>query len=92
LLRRIIIQAVEIGERSNDMAIVKVIEVLAQSDQSWEDATRIAVTEAAKTVRGIQSIYIKEFQAVVENDQVTQFRVNAKISFVVRDNMRADNP
>jgi dodecin len=92
LLRRIIIQAVEIGERSNDMAIVKVIEVLAQSDQSWEDATRIAVAEAAKTVRGIQSIYIKEFQAVVENDQVTQFRVNAKISFVVRDNMRADNP
>jgi len=73
------------------MAIVKVIEVLAQSDKSWEDATRSAVAEASKTIRGIQSIYVKEFQAVVENDQVTQFRVNAKISFVVRDDMRGDN-
>jgi dodecin len=70
------------------MPIVKVIEVLAQSDQSWEEATREALREASKTVKGIQSIYIKEFQAVVENDQIVYFRVNAKISFVVRDDIR----
>jgi dodecin len=70
------------------MPIVKVIEVLAQSDQSWEEATREALREASKTVKGIQSIYIKEFQAVVENDQIVNFRVNAKISFVVRDDVR----
>lgn len=70
------------------MAIVKVIEVLAQSSESWEDATRQALMEASKTVQGIKSIYIKEFQAVVENDEVTEFRVNAKISFVVKDRMR----
>ena len=65
------------------MAIVKVIEVLAQSPKSWEDATQEAIKEASKTVRNIQSIYIKEFQAVVENDQVVNFRVNAKISFLI---------
>jgi dodecin len=70
------------------MTIVKVIEVLAQSEQSWEDATREALREASKTVKGIQNIYIKEFQAVVENDQIVNFRVNAKISFVVRDEVR----
>ncbi|HSJ55946.1 MAG TPA: dodecin family protein [Anaerolineae bacterium] len=70
------------------MAIVKVIEVLAQSKESWEDATRVALTEAAMTVQGIQSIYIKEFQAVVENNEITEYRVNAKISFVVKDRMR----
>jgi dodecin len=70
------------------MAIVKVIEVLAQSDQSWEEATREALREASKTVKGIQNIYIKEFQAIVENDQIVNFRVNAKISFVVRDDIR----
>jgi dodecin len=70
------------------MAIVKVIEVLAQSEQSWEEATREALREASKTVKGIQNIYIKEFQAVVENDQIVNFRVNAKISFVVRDDIR----
>jgi dodecin len=70
------------------MPIVKVIEVLAQSEQSWEEATREALREASKTVKGIQNIYIKEFQAVVENDKIVNFRVNAKISFVVRDDVR----
>jgi dodecin len=74
------------GEKN--MPIVKVIEVLAQSDQSWEEATREALREASKTVKGIQNIYIKEFQAIVENDQIVNFRVNAKISFVVRDDIR----
>ena len=67
------------------MAIVKVIEVLAESNTSWEDATRQALIEAPKTVRNIKNIYIKEQQAIVENDQITQFRVNAKISFIVKN-------
>lgn len=65
------------------MPIVKVIEVLAESNESWEDATRQALREASKTVENIESIYVKEFQAIVENDQITAYRVNAKISFVV---------
>ena len=70
------------------MAIVKVIEVLAQSNESWEDATRQALTEVSKTVRNIQNIYIKDFQAVVENGKVMNFRVNAKVSFLVDPEMR----
>ena len=65
------------------MSIVKVIEVLAQSDKGWEDATQQALKEASKTVRNIQTIYIKEFQAIVENGKITNYRVNAKISFLV---------
>ena len=65
------------------MSIVKVIEVLAQSGTSWEDAVQQALQETSKTVRNIQSIYIKEFQAIVENNQIVNFRVNAKISFLV---------
>ncbi|MBV9488640.1 MAG: dodecin domain-containing protein [Verrucomicrobia bacterium] len=61
--------------------IVKVIEVLAQSDKSWEDAAQAAVAEAAKTLRNIRSVYVKDFEAAVENGKVTQYRVNAKISF-----------
>ena len=51
------------------MAVVKVIELLAGSEQSWEDAARQAVAEATKSVRGISSVYISEFQATVENDR-----------------------
>lgn len=67
------------------MAIVKVIEVLAQSDRSWEDATAQALAEAAQTVRNIQNIYIKEQQAVVQDDEIVAYRVNAKISFFVEE-------
>jgi hypothetical protein len=61
--------------------MIKVIEVLAESDTSWEDAATEAVTRAAKSVHGIKSIYIKEMEAKVENNKITKFRINAKISF-----------
>ena len=65
------------------MAVVKVIEILAESDKSWEDATRMAVSEAAKTVRNIQAVYIEGFQAIVENNEIVRYRVDAKVSFLV---------
>jgi flavin-binding protein dodecin len=65
------------------MAVVNVIELLGESEQSWEDATRQVVTEATKTLRGVTSVWVKEFQATVENDQVKNFRVTAKVSFVM---------
>ena len=67
------------------MAIVKVIEVLAQSEKSWDDAAQQALTEAKKSVRNIQSIYVKELQTIVENGEIRNFRINAKISFKVDD-------
>ncbi|MEZ4715877.1 MAG: dodecin family protein [Caldilineaceae bacterium] len=60
------------------MAIVKVIEVLAQSEKSWDDAAKQALIEAKKSVRNIQSIYVKEFQAIVENGEIHNFRINAR--------------
>lgn len=65
------------------MAIVKVLEVLAESEKSWEDAARQAVASAGKSVRDIRHVYVSEFQATVENGEVKNFRVNAKISFMV---------
>lgn len=61
--------------------MVKVIEVLAQSETSWEDAAKNALDEAKKTLRNIRSIYVKDLEAKVENDKIVQFRINAKISF-----------
>ena len=65
------------------MAILKVIEVLANSTTSWEDATRKAVADASKTVKNIASVYVQEQSAVVENGEVKEFRVNLKITFKV---------
>jgi len=64
------------------MSIAKVIEVLAEGD-SFEAAVQAAVSEAAETVRGIRHVYVKEVQAVVEDDRVVKYRVNAKLTFVI---------
>jgi flavin-binding protein dodecin len=65
------------------MALIKVIEVLAESPNSWEEAAQTAVKEASASVRGIASVYVKEFEAKVENDRITSYRINAKITFAV---------
>lgn len=64
------------------MSIVKVIEVLAQSSESWEDAARNALDQASRTVRNIRSLYVKEMQLVMKDGE-PQFRLDAKISFEV---------
>ncbi len=63
--------------------MLKVIEVLAESDKSWEDAAAHAVKRASKSVHGIKSIYIKDMNAQVENNKITKYRINANISFVL---------
>jgi len=65
------------------MAILKVIEVLANSNESWEDATRNAVKQAAKSVKNIRSVYVQDQSAIVNGDNVTEFRVNIKITFEI---------
>jgi flavin-binding protein dodecin len=65
------------------MAVLKVIEVLANSDTSWEDATKKAVKQAAKSVKNIRSVYVQEQSAIVKDDAVTEFRVNVKLTFEV---------
>lgn len=61
--------------------VVKVIEVLAESEKGWEDAAGEAVKQAARTLKNIRSIYIENFEAKVEGNRIVRFRVNAKISF-----------
>jgi flavin-binding protein dodecin len=65
------------------MAVLKVIEVLSNSDKSWEDATRKAVKHASKSVKNIRSVYVKDQSAIVKSGEVTEFRVNLKVTFEV---------
>ncbi|GAL62470.1 MULTISPECIES: dodecin family protein [Algibacter] len=65
------------------MAVLKVIEVLANSEKSWEDATRKAVKHASKSVKNIRSVYVQDQSASVKDGEVADFRVNLKITFEV---------
>jgi len=63
--------------------VVKVIEVLAQSKKSWEDAADNAIKEASKSVKNIKSIHISSMSAKVNKNKIIKYRINAQISFVV---------
>ncbi len=65
------------------MPVLKVIEIMASSPKSWEDAAIIAVKTAGETVKGIRSVYIQHMSAEVEKNKISEFRVTAKISFEV---------
>jgi len=71
-------------ERRHKMSVVKVIEILSESNESWEIAAQNAVTEAGKTVSNIKKIYVRNLQAVVEGNKIVKYRLNAKISFIVK--------
>lgn len=61
--------------------IVKVIEVIASSENNFSEAAQNAVKEASKSVKNIRSVYIKEMNANVQNNLIVSYAVNAKISF-----------
>lgn len=67
------------------MSIIKVIEVIATSNKSFDDAARNAVTEASKSVKNIKSVYIENMKAEVENNSISTYAVNAKVSFEVNN-------
>ena len=63
------------------MPIVKVIEVISSSTTGIEDAIQTAVSEASKTVRNIDSVYVKDIKAHVKDGKITTYGVVCKISF-----------
>ncbi len=64
-------------------SIKKVIEVLASSDKSFEDAMQNALTEVGATVKEIKSIYLKDQSCRVQNNKIVEYRITAKVSFTV---------
>lgn len=66
------------------MAVLKVIEIMADSSKSWEDAAKNAVAHASKSVNHIKSAFVQSQSVVVKDGGVTDFRVNVKITFEVK--------
>ncbi len=66
------------------MAVLKVIEVLADSDKSWEDATENAISKASQSVKDIKSAFVHSQSVVVDNDKIKKFRVNLRVTFEVK--------
>jgi flavin-binding protein dodecin len=61
--------------------VIKVIELVGVSSQSWSDAARRAVEEASKTIRGITGVDVVQSTATVEDGKISEYHVNVKIAF-----------
>ncbi len=66
------------------MAIMKVIEIMADSDKSWDDAAANGVIQAAQSVKNIRSAWVQDQSCVVKGDKVISYRVAMKVTFEVK--------
>ena len=66
------------------MSVAKVIELIGSSKVSFDDAVKNALKEASKTVRGMTSVWIQNFSALVDNGKITEYRVNLKVTFLLK--------
>ncbi len=67
------------------MSVLKVVEILGNSTVSWEDAVQQVVNEASKTIKNIKSVYVQDMQAMIKDNKIVQYRVNAKVTFAIVD-------
>jgi len=66
------------------MSVAKVSEITSSSDKSFEDAIQTGITRASKTLENIQGAWINEQTVVVKNGKVAEWRVNMKVTFVLK--------
>jgi len=67
------------------MSVLKVIEVLGNSTESFEDAVKNVISEASKTVKNIKSVYVQDMQVSVKDNKIAEYRVNTKVTFGIVD-------
>jgi flavin-binding protein dodecin len=63
------------------MAVIKTIDLVGVSSESWRDAAQQALTEASKTIRGIESMDILGTSAVVKDSNIAEYHTQVRISF-----------
>ena len=67
------------------MSVAKVTEITSSSKKSFEDAIQTGIKRAGKTLNNISGAWIQEQKVVVSGDKITEYRVNMKVSFVLKD-------
>ena len=66
------------------MSVAKTIEIISGSSTSFEDAVKQGIAKASETVDGIQGAWVKDTEVAVSDNQVTEWRVRLRVTFVVK--------
>lgn len=65
------------------MPVIKIVELIGTSPDSFEDAINKAVERSSKTIKNITGVDIVGQKAVVKNNKITEYRVVLKVAFTV---------
>lgn len=65
------------------MAVARVTEIISSSSKSFEDAVRIGIRRACKTLKGVQGAWIESQKVIVEKDKIKAYRVGLKVTFIL---------
>jgi flavin-binding protein dodecin len=65
------------------MTVARVTEITAESPKSFEDATRIGIERANKTLENVKGAWIQEQKLKIEGGKITAYRVNMKVTFIL---------
>ena len=67
------------------MSVARVTEIIASSQDSFEDAVRKGVKRASKTLKGVQGAWVKDQSVVCKDGKVSEYRVVLKVTFILKD-------
>ena len=63
------------------MAVIKTIDLVGVSDESWTDAAEQALAEASRTIRGIDEMDVLETSCKVDNGKIVEYLTHVRIKF-----------
>ena len=67
------------------MSVAKVTEIISSSKEGFDDAVKQGIKRASKTLNGITSAWVQDQQVVVVDGKITEYRVNLKVTFILKD-------
>ncbi|HEX4955163.1 MAG TPA: dodecin family protein [Thermoanaerobaculia bacterium] len=67
------------------MSVAKVTEIISSSPKSFEDAVKIGIERASKTLSGVEGAWVKDQKVVVKKGKITEYRVVMKVTFILKD-------
>ena len=67
------------------MSVARVSEIISSSSKSFDDAIDVGVARATKTLKNVKGAWIENMKVVVDDGKVSEYRVNMKVTFVLKD-------
>lgn len=67
------------------MSVAKVVEITASSKEGFDDAVRVGVERASKTLENVKAAWVKDQKVKVEDGKVVEYRVTLKVTFILED-------